>query len=250
MSREIIRLYRKSGPLFTGQYLKQVSFLLQRYVGGQRTKHPVMKTSVSLTRSGIPRIIPPFYRKKIRNGNDPAVIQVVLSVCTLSRIMLVPPKGGLRINPATIYIKGFQLSEECKKLCARLVSSGFSFLKGYVPAYSDIPIRLGSRFRPTFSSGPNTYKDPRKESIIREGGLCGSSKMSVYHTLPLDATALMTLFKLKHLVTVGSMLFEDREIYPISGFHNPILPTEEGGFTAPKRQRINGRPQETYFLGQ
>lgn len=217
MSREIIRLYRKSGPLFTGQYLKQVAFLLQWYVGGERSRPPNMKIYVSLTRSGIPRFIPPFYRKRIRDKSDPKVIQVVLSVCTLSRMILVPPRGGLRVNPATIHIPKFQLTEACKELCRKFVSSGFSMLSAYAPAYRTIPLKLGYSFKPMFTSGPNTYKDPVKESSVKGLEKWGSSKLTIYHTLPVDATALMTLFKPEDLSVLGSLWFADREIMVDSG---------------------------------
>lgn len=131
MSREIIRLYRKSGPLFTGQYLKQVGFLLMWYTGGDRAQSPKMKTYVSLTRSGIPRIIPPMYRKLIRDGKDPLVVKVVLSVCTLWRLILVPPKGGIRMNPETIVSRGFRLADRTKEVCQMLASSAYSVLRVY-----------------------------------------------------------------------------------------------------------------------
>ena len=228
MSREIIRLYRKSGPLFTGQYLKAVAFMLQWYVGGDRSQRPSMKTYVSLTRSGIPRFIPPYYRKILRRRSDPKVIQIVLSVCTLSRLMRVPPKGGLRINPKTIHIPGFKLTEDCWELCRKIVSSSFSVLAAYAPAYKDIPLKLGYSFKPMFSSGPNTYKDPQKESKFRNGELRGSSKLTVYHTLPVDASALLTLFKPEDLSVLGSFWFSDREVLPTSVYDDPIEPVREG----------------------
>jgi len=140
--------------------------------------------------------------------------------------MLVPPKGGLRVNPKTIHIPGFKLTEECQELCKKIVSSGFSILAAYAPA--DIALKLGYAFKPMFSSGPNTYKDPQKESKLSTGELCGSSKLTVYHTLPVDATALLTLFKPEDLSVLGSLWFSDREIYPISGYDNPIEPVREG----------------------
>lgn len=233
MSREIIRIYRRSGPLFTGQYLKQVAFLLMWYVGGDQSVRPKMSTYVSLTRSGIPRFIPPAYRKIIRSGSDPRVIQVVLSICALSRIIRVIPKRGLRVNPSTIHIPGFQLGEPAKQLCVKLLTSSWSVLSAYAPAYRKIPLRLGFSFRPTFTSGPNTYKDYRKESSIelRNGkGEINREKlnMTLYHSLPIDASALLTLFKPEQLSVIGSLWYHDREVMVDSGYDAPIEPIKEG----------------------
>lgn len=141
--------------------------MLMWYVGGEKSHRPKLKTYVSLTRGGLP----PYYRKLIRGGNNPKVVQIVLSVCTLSRMILVPPKGGMRINPSTIHERGFQLGEKCKALCQELADFSFQFLSGYVPAYSQIPLRLGFYFKPMFTSGPNTYKRPSRESkVVREAG--------------------------------------------------------------------------------
>jgi hypothetical protein len=234
MSRSIHRLYKKSGPLFTGQYLKQVAFLLQWYVGGEKDSRPKMKIFVSLTRSGIPRIIPPFYRKILRRQADPKVIQIILSVCTLSRIILINPKG-LLVNPSTIHIRNFQLSDACKELCKKLVSSGFSMISAYAPAYKEIPLSLGYAFKPMFTSGPNTYKNPLKESSVKLADPVQFDKKSkrrktltIYHTLPIDATGLMTIFKPEDLANLGSYWFSDRDITPSSGYDGPIDPTRQG----------------------
>ncbi|CAK9143603.1 unnamed protein product [Ilex paraguariensis] len=54
---------------------------------------------------------------------------------------------------------------------------------------------------PTFTSGPNTYKDYRKESCVklRDGKPLVEKwrkfQMTIYHSLPVDASALLTLFK-------------------------------------------------------
>ncbi len=51
--------------------------------------------------------------------------------------------------------------------------------------------------------------------------------MTIYHTLPIDSTALMTLFKPESLASLGSFWFADREVYPTSGW-DPVEPTREG----------------------
>ncbi|CAK9153102.1 unnamed protein product [Ilex paraguariensis] len=193
-----------------------------------------MTTYVSLTRSGIPRFIPPQYRKILRRGDDPRVIRVVLSICALSRLIKVVPKRGLRVNPSTIHIPNFQLGEPAQKLCVKLLTSGFSMLGAYAPAYRKIPLRLGFSFKPMFTSGPNTTKDFRKESSVKLRNSVPLAEkwkkfqMTIYHSLPVDASALFTLFKPEDLAVIGSLWFSDREIIPDSGYDNPVDPVKEG----------------------
>ncbi|KAL6959005.1 hypothetical protein U1Q18_050036 [Sarracenia purpurea var. burkii] len=47
-------------------------------------------------------------------------------------------------------------------------------LAAYAPAYREIPLKLGFHFRPMFTSGPNTYKNPVKESTVVCGGILWS----------------------------------------------------------------------------
>lgn len=65
MAIEIVRLSKRSGLLFTGQYLKHVGLHLMWYWGGVPSEKSAMKTFVSLTRTGIPRFIPPFFIVKL-----------------------------------------------------------------------------------------------------------------------------------------------------------------------------------------
>ena len=61
VAKEVYRLRRKSGLLFTALYLKQCSSALQKADAGDPVKG-LSPFPVSLTRSGYPRIIPAFHR--------------------------------------------------------------------------------------------------------------------------------------------------------------------------------------------
>lgn len=100
---------------------------------------------MSLTRSGIPRFIPPQYRKMLRQGN-PDVIRIILSVCALSRLLKVTPRGLSRISPATIHQVNYQPGEPCKAWCKKILCTFFSVLAAYAPAYKKIPLDLGFFF--------------------------------------------------------------------------------------------------------
>jgi len=132
----------------------------------------------------------------------------------------------MRINPTTIHEVGFKPGEKCMALCQELADLGYQFLSGYVPAYRQIPLRLGFYFKPMFTSGPNTYKRPSRESkVVREG--IGDDALSIYHSLPKDASALLTLLKPEDLASLGSFWFADREVLPTSGLE-PIGPSRDG----------------------
>lgn len=58
----------RSGWLFLALYLKQSRVCLQRFCAGELPP-ATLSPAVSLTRGGIPRIIPSFHRRKIRGGD-------------------------------------------------------------------------------------------------------------------------------------------------------------------------------------
>nr|YP_009382042.1 hypothetical protein AEK19_MT1619 [Utricularia reniformis]ART31803.1 hypothetical protein AEK19_MT1619 [Utricularia reniformis] len=49
-----------------------------------------------------------------------------------------------------------------------------------------------------------------------------SRKLTVYHTLPLDATALLTLFPASDLREVGSLWFGDQTEIVEDGYDSPV----------------------------
>jgi hypothetical protein len=65
-ARTVVRMVRKSGLLFTAIYLKQCGVSLQRYYAGSYSKHDSLSIPVSLTRTGLPIIIPIIVRRSIR----------------------------------------------------------------------------------------------------------------------------------------------------------------------------------------
>lgn len=212
MSRSIRLLYKKSGPLFTGMYLKQVSFLVMWYVGGEKGKTPVHKTAVSTTRSGIPRIIPPYYRKKLRM-NDPVVIQIVLSLCTLSRLIMVLPKGGLRFNPLTVQDNSFDLHPVTSAMCDALQDASATMLAMYAPEFCQMPLKLGFDFKPMFSSSPCTILNPIKDSYVKGLSHVKDLSLTVFHVLPLEALNLIVWLDPEYYGRLGGMLFSDRDVY-------------------------------------
>lgn len=85
---------RRSGWLNTGLYLKSASLALMKYRAKDFSKKTGLPHPLSLTRTGLPRIIPPFHRKMIREGND-TLVRVYFSI---SRVILVSKKSDYQYS--------------------------------------------------------------------------------------------------------------------------------------------------------
>jgi len=71
--KRVYRLKRQSGLLYTALYLKACRVALQRYYAGYFNRHESMSVQVSLTRTGLPRIIPSILRHRIRRRDKHAM---------------------------------------------------------------------------------------------------------------------------------------------------------------------------------
>lgn len=80
-AKQVRQLYRQSGPLSTALYLKQCGVCLQQVYAGPPYEHERLPVFVSLSRNGLPRIIPSFHRKVIMRKDDKAdtLVQLYLS---------------------------------------------------------------------------------------------------------------------------------------------------------------------------
>lgn len=227
MVREIQRLHRRSSPLFLSQYLKTVSLHVMRYWAGEKGVDQPMKVYVSLTRCGIPRIIPPFSRKRLRMRSNPLIVKFIFTICTLYRFILVRPKGSL-IDPSTIQVDGYTCAGDAKEVCLQIVDNLVPFLKSYTRGlYSKVPLHLGFRYRPILTSGPNTSLFKMGRDSVFSAESAGGAQPSTWHTLPLDASALYCSFELETLATIGSVLFKDRVHYPTNAAENPVWPDSD-----------------------
>ncbi|KAH0437548.1 hypothetical protein IEQ34_026219 [Dendrobium chrysotoxum] len=50
-----------------------------------------------------------------------------------------------------------------------------------------------------------------------------STHLSAWHTLPVEASALLTLYSQEELNDIGSVWFDDRETLVSSGYDDPIV---------------------------
>lgn len=93
--------------------------------------------------------------------------------------------------------------------------------------YSKIPLNLGLKFRPMWSAGPNTYVKPELDTHLTVE-LLGGKRLSIWHTLPIDGSALLTFLKPEFHYSIGSMWFKPRTFYVSDGWQNPIPPCDQG----------------------
>lgn len=99
-ARKVMALVRKSNLLFVSLYLKQCSVHLQQYYAGSVSDRGQFPIYVSLSRAGIPTIIPPHHRKCIRNrgARGSFIVRLYLSWFSICRII----KLAARIRKATL----------------------------------------------------------------------------------------------------------------------------------------------------
>ncbi|KAK9082548.1 hypothetical protein Syun_031852 [Stephania yunnanensis] len=91
LTKQILFLINQSGILLTSLYLKQCSTSLMLWRGSVRPLPRDLSVPVSLTRSGLPRIIPAFHRREIRSRSPKGdtLIRFYLSAFTIIKLMLV-----------------------------------------------------------------------------------------------------------------------------------------------------------------
>lgn len=87
--KRVLGLVRGSGLLFTALYLKQCSSSLMTWYGGVPTSPSLLPVPISLTRGGLPRIIPTFHRKMMRRRDEKAdrLVQVYFSFFGLAKLV-------------------------------------------------------------------------------------------------------------------------------------------------------------------
>jgi hypothetical protein len=93
--RLVVILLRKTSPVYKDQgcagyvkYLKTASILIQQFSAGYIVPDiTVIGPRISRTKSGLPRLIPSIYRKRIRQG-DVLLIKVILTLLSVFRVAI------------------------------------------------------------------------------------------------------------------------------------------------------------------
>lgn len=106
--------------------------------GNTRVQSRTNEGFQTLTRSGIPTIIPSFHRRAIKDRRDPRLVKFYCSLFSLSNIILVWPSGR-KIPPTTIHVKGYKPGPACVKIFETLMVSASEILLAYCPGYTRLP---------------------------------------------------------------------------------------------------------------
>lgn len=134
--------------------LKQCAVSLQRYYAGCKVDSPA-PVSVSLTRSGIPRLIPCRLRHCLRKGDDRSdyIFRLYLSWFNLSRvIVLAKPVTKSTFESIT---KPVQCPESVAEVRSLMKIHFKEICRQYIPWISTIPLSKGLVWEPTWKATPN-----------------------------------------------------------------------------------------------
>lgn len=216
-SRQIIHLYKGSGPLFTALYLKQCSVSLQRHYSGhkERASNPV---SVSLTRSGIPRIIPSAMRKHIiaRSQRGHMYVKLSLSLFSLAKIIkCAPPISRATFNGITDLSKS---SVQMRGIIRDIQLHGRRLIKLYTPWVSSIHLDKGLEWTPYWKSIAN---DRDEDGVIHNLFVMLKREIAVY----ANHASTIHLMRSKH-VSPGA-LFKKGTFVPLDFDWNSRLVSKD-----------------------
>jgi len=117
-----------------------------------------MSVQVSLTRTGLPRIIPPILRHRIRRRDKHAdlLVRIYLSWFGLGKLIKLAPK----VKKATFesITQPSKNIESIKGVLSEIKESFRELQPMYLPFIRDIPLHKGMTWQPTWKSTPLTDK--------------------------------------------------------------------------------------------
>lgn len=166
IARRVTYLVRKSGLLFTSLYLKRCAVCLQQYYAESAYKDKSQSdVSVSLSRAGIPTIIPAHHRHIImcRGERGDYLVKLYLSFFSLCRIIPLAKK----IDKSTF--ESIDTEEDMggsvQKVGRLIQKYSAHLLEMYTPWLSEIPMSIGISWVPTWKSIPNSDKRVKNRNI-------------------------------------------------------------------------------------
>lgn len=167
-AKQVRKLKKGSGLLFTALYLKQCSVALQRYYATSTPKKLISDSSpvsVSLTRSGLPRIIPKHHRHVISTRNDRAdfLVRIYLSWFGISKLIKLA-KPITRSTFSSIVDKSLSF-ENIGTIFNLLEDYGQLIDRKYLSQIAHIPLEKGIVWEPTWKTVPNDDRIFDKNAI-------------------------------------------------------------------------------------
>ena len=183
------QIQRKSGWQFLALYLKQCRTSLMRVVGDDSTPYD-LSVFVSLTRSGIPRIIPSFHRQAIEGSQCYETVHVVIfcvqaySACTTSTFSSIVTPADLELIQTTL--NRWWIKWHIKPI-----------LDLYPPFLNTIPMQQGLEFRPRWKSVPTGAwytKFLGKHGDASGRSLKPIAKKSIFYSFPYSLASILMTF--------------------------------------------------------
>lgn len=221
-ARQVCNMRKKSGLLFTALYLKQCGVALQRYYA---TSHPKAlirdssSVSVSLTRSGLPRLLPVHHRHVISKRDDRAdfLVKLYLSWFSISKLIKLA-KPVSRLTFSSIVDKPKNYGNIRKVLT--LIKEFFPKIQAiYLTQIAHLPLHKGLVWEPTWKTVPNDDRIFDK-----------TATPNIFSSLKYE----MGMFArhLQHLKVLGAVfspgvLFSKRTLWPLDCEYNTQAANED-----------------------
>lgn len=146
------RIQKRSGWLHFALYLKQCKVTLQKFTAGDKIPTGITP-SVSLTRKGLPRIIPPFHRGKIERG-EVLIIQLYISLFS-SVSKLIPLAARVRKSLFVSITSPPKSIDSIESVAGEIRPLLRQLILRYVPWVTRIPLHQGMSFVPTWKAVPS-----------------------------------------------------------------------------------------------
>nr|UJQ92483.1 MAG: putative RNA-dependent RNA polymerase [Mitoviridae sp.] len=244
--KSVIRLVFKSGPLAAALQLKQAGSCLMMYYGGNPSLHGTLPIPISLTRSGIPTIIPSYHRRIIRMRNDRSdlLVKCYLSFFSLSRIVLLAKKISNKLYKSIT--SPWRDPERVERCVNHMKTYLYDLSLRYLPRASQIPVYQGISWVPTWKALPSTPLF--RESVVKADSLRDRYRKvkSCFPTIFWEMIAYGSLLNIEHAnegLFSSGVLWRSRVRYALDHAYNklatdidlswfemwvgPVLPTGE-----------------------
>ncbi|AWL21855.1 RNA dependent RNA polymerase [Chenopodium quinoa mitovirus 1] len=217
-ARVVFRLVRKSGLLFTSLYLKQCGVSLQRYYAGSYSKQDSLSVPVSLTRTGLPKIIPVYIRRVIRKNDDRADkwVRTYLSWFSASRLVELAPS----VTSSTFASIHEPIKDigSVKEVLSVLKMRGRRLVSTYLPFARSIPVYQGLKWEPTWKSTPMTTKFVSRYRSLTPEELSTLDDTNIFSNLKHELASFMYNINKIHSLPEGffspGCLWPEWIIYP------------------------------------
>lgn len=238
LARKVIVMCRSMGCLSTSLYLKQCSVSLMRFYAGSAREclHTMSGASVSLSRAGIPVIIPKHHRSLIRAGGARGdyLVRLYLSLFSICRIVrLAKPISVATFKSMT---EGVPDMEQVKEVLGEIKSSSRRLLSLYLPWLQSCPLELGFRFEPTWKSLPN---DDRMFSDGKQGKIIPTCFTSFKYEIAAFARQLRSIHSFEGIFSPGILFRWGYKLFPYDYSYNTKYANEALTF-------YEGRPGQVF----